>query len=63
MLAKTLVPLLVVVVFFPAMSSPALAYKSLKVPEAYPKVEPFHPTWNKPRTNTRHTWWRHYGRR
>ena len=60
MIAKLLIPLLVAGVLFVPAASEALAQKSLLVPEAYPKVEPFNPKWKKPASALRFTWWRRH---
>ena len=62
MIGKSLALLLVAAVLLGPTIPAALAYKSLKVPEAYPKVEPFNPRWKKSGTYVPYrTWWRHHG--
>ncbi len=57
MLAKLLLPLFIAVAFFGPTIPPAWAYKSLKVPEAYPKVSPYYPpAWKGQRGYARSRW-------
>ncbi len=56
-MAKLLIPLIAAAVLCAPAAGTALAQKSLYVPEAYPKVEPFNPKWSKPANAPRHLFW------